>query len=156
MALLEFVCTRCDAKFVQGKWNCKDGQAHTVAEKIYFVPSEGLAVYYTQQIMVPNAHGQAQIIPAKRLEFIRGTYTTSDSEKQAFLDNYAGCVSREVWEQTHIPLKERQAKVKRELAASEQNMKTANAQLEQLRADIAAAQAVKDSLVPADAVQGSK
>jgi hypothetical protein len=149
MALREFTCVACDKKFLQGKWaGCQSvgGANHVVEDKTYYVPSEGLTVYYTQQTMTPNIHGQAQITPAKRLEFIRGTYTTNDPEKQAFLDTYGGIVPRDVWEQTHIPLKERQAKTKREQAAAESNLKATNIELEKLKAEIAAAKAEKEKL----------
>lgn len=151
MALREFLCDRCDKKFLMKpeKLNCEDGRPHTVAEKIYYIPTEGLTVGYTQQTSTRDIHGHDHVVPARQLTFIRGTFTTRDPQQQDFLDNYPGIVTREVWETTHIPLKERQAKTKRELAAAQENLTSTNEQLRKLREEIADAEAKKAELAGA-------
>ena len=142
MAMKQFSCTDCEKLFYEPKWEASDGHRHRLASKTYHVPTEGLNVTYACEQR--RFDGQTAVVnPAKDLTFARGMYITDDPEKQAFLDKYAGCCTVHIWEETHLPLKERQAKAKRELEHSQSQLGAVNAELEKLKAELAEAKAAK-------------
>ena len=109
MATKELKCARCDESFKIGNWNCHDGQRHTVDLKTYYTSTEGLTLHYGP------VHGDDVMSHARGvLTFVRSTYQTNDPEQQEVLDKYPGCVSYEVWKETHIDAKERDEMAKRD------------------------------------------
>jgi hypothetical protein len=140
VALREFSCIDCEKKFVEGKWSTADGHVHRVESKKYFVPTEGLSVTYASERRTSDGMN-ISVIPAKDLSFQRGTYITDDPEKQCFLDKYSGCCTPEVWEENHIPLKERQEQAKRKMEVVSSDLANSNAELERIKKQIAEANA---------------
>lgn len=121
----EYKCTRCGDAFKTGKWNCEDGQRHQVEFKTYYTSTEGLTLHYGQ-VQGDDVMSHARGV----LTFVRGTYQTTDPEQQEVLDSYPGCVSYEVWKETHIDEKERASMAQRDKVRME---KTNNDLLEQVR-----------------------
>src|ERR1039458_6566450 len=131
MAMKQFLCIDCEKLFYEPKWEASDGHRHRLASKTYHVPTEGLNVTYACEQR--RFDGQTAVVnPAKDLTFARGMYITDDPEKQAFLDKYAGCCTVHIWEETHLPLKERQGKGKRALQHSHGPVGAGNAPLQEI------------------------
>ena len=130
--LKKHICTRCGEDFVTGKWFCEDGQRHQVELKTYYVKTQGLTIHYglVQGENVMNHRRDA-------INFARGTFQTADPEQQEFLDDYAGCVTADVWRDINLSEKERTEASKREKSRLEQQNNDLLAQVQKLQAQVA-------------------
>jgi hypothetical protein len=103
MALSNWKCTRCGQSFSAGDWNCKDGSAHQITAKVYYVndaPSnrkDEQAMRSSRLIMANVVPEQKFIrnndvvqVPGINVEFIRGMLSTTDPKIQNALDQRSG------------------------------------------------------------------
>lgn len=110
----KWTCLTCYKEFGVGKWTCVDGVAnHVVAEKVYRVcdapaepgrPADGTALPVvrgrTTVCNIPPPRkvmegGEVKMIGEGSVEFINGRFSTSDPEKQYWLDKKPGYGSTE-------------------------------------------------------------
>jgi len=131
--LRDWTCTRCGGDFSSGKWTCDDGSRHTVELKTYYVKTEGLDVHYG-----PVSGEGVMNHVRKVISFARGSFQTADPEQQEFLDQYPGCVSYEVWVETHLTSKEREEQNKRKNERLEKQNNELLAQVQELQKQVAA------------------
>ena len=93
---MKFVCTKCNAEFGPGAWECFPGERHEVAEKTYRIGSSipdfadrqksRVSVYVTADIRKRDAQGNEFTDKARAVEFVRGIFTTTNPEDQFFFD----------------------------------------------------------------------
>lgn len=115
MALREFQCARCDEKFKAPNWTCKDGARHQIESKTYYSPVPSWRTYVSEERRELMETGLNRTIPARLVEFSRGTYTTCDPEDQYSLDQQDGCITPEQWKAKYIDKAELNAMKEREL-----------------------------------------
>lgn len=128
MALKKWHCTRCEEDFtISADMRCGDGRKHEVPAKTYYAASPNLRKYVTEERSIPGPNGKARLVPAKYVEFVRGTYSTSDPEDQAALDIEPGLINNDEWKQKYIgkedllEMRERELKAKEERLAKMEN-----------------------------------
>lgn len=133
-----WTCVECGKKFGPGEWTCTDGQSnHVVAEKIYRsldAPSDpstkddSLKDGRTVVCNIPPGkkvmEGEdVKFIGEGSVEFVRGRYSTTDPEKQYWLDKKPACqATEEQWRSVWYSQGQKLAVKEMELRAMEQRL----------------------------------
>jgi hypothetical protein len=129
-------CVKCSEPVKAGKWDCWPGEKHEVEQRIYHIAStctdvadrmkSHLRVYVTSDREVKDENGTTNMIPARFVEIIGGTYATTDPEDIFFFETkyQKHIISKEEWQKLYIHPKEQQAMKERELEARSQRLES--------------------------------
>lgn len=135
-------CSICEKEFEVGQWTCSDGvRNHVIAEKTYRVldapadsgrPADGtMRPVVRGRTVVCNIpppkksmqDGEVRMIGEGSVEFINGTFTTSDPEIQYWLNKKPGYnASEDAWKRNWLSSDELLAEKELALKAMEQRL----------------------------------
>lgn len=127
------VCTRCKKEVEIPEWDCVDGMRHQVEAKTYYSPAANLTTYSAEERIV-HINGNATRIPAKRVQFLKGAFTTCDPQDQFGLDNQKGLITADQWKEIFVSKEERVAMKERELDVRERRIIEQQSALDRLKA----------------------
>ncbi len=135
---MEWKCTECKKNFTVGQWTCADGSSnHVVEDKTYRCldapsdPSTKAASLKDGRTVVCNIPpprkvmegNEAKYIGEGNVEFIRGRFSTTDPEKQYWLDKKPGYnATEEQWRSAWYSESQQLELGKLELAAGQQRL----------------------------------
>lgn len=112
-----YKCTRCDVEFSPPKWQCEDGRQHEVEAKTYYAAAGSLITYAAEERLVDMEDGRKRLLPARRVQFNRGAFTTCDPEEQYGLDANRGLITVEEWRERFLSTEDRMNLDKQKLQA---------------------------------------
>lgn len=121
-----FKCIECEEEFNAPKWYDEAGHRHVVAPKTYYAAAGELITYVTEEKLITLGDGRTREIPAKKVQFLRGAFTTQDPEEQFGLNAHKGLISAEEWQRRFLTPED-------QLHMKNQKMQAQNNRLEEER-----------------------
>lgn len=134
----KFDCIRCGENFnLKTSPRCADGVEHQVEKKLFYSPFDSLTVCWKTDRTTPTTDGSGGVIvhAGKNARFGRGVLISTDPEEQIFFETYAGCISRDKWEELHLTKEQLLHDQKAKLDAAQRLIKEQADLLEQVKAD---------------------
>lgn len=139
----QFVCTRCDEKFVSGAWfGCRGNKTlkHIAEPRTFYSESDSLLVNSIPSRTIFGDGGQRIEVVGKMSKFIGGTFTTTDPEEQEVLAKRC-TMTTEQYQEMRLTDQQKNARLR---TANERLVQETHDLKSQLEAALAAKKASKD------------
>jgi len=94
-----------------------------VEAKTYYSASSSWRTYVAEERLITLGDtGRVRVIPARSVQFTRGSFTTGDPEDQFALDQEPSMISADRWKELYLSTDERNKMKERELKAWEERL----------------------------------